>query len=275
MKKILILGIGMAGHVIYKYLDSLKKYDLTGISKTKTDYVDYQIDIRMELYELAFVLENIFPDVIINCTGILVKESENFPSRAIYMNTFFPRWLEHKYKDTSVKIIHISTDCVFDGVQGYYSETTPPNESNWYGRTKAMGELNNNKDLTLRTSIIGPELKDEGSGLFSWFLRQTGIVRGYDKVLWNGITTLELAKQIDKILDIDNLVGLYHLITRKEITKYDLLILIQKIWGKKDIEIIKDSLVYSNKVLMNGRLEYEPYIPNYDKQLQELHDWYK
>lgn len=276
MKKIVILGIGMAGHVLSKYLKSLDKYKIIGISKSQNDYVDYEIDIEKELFELGFILGNICPDVIINCTGVLVKAAEDYPYKAIYTNSFFPHWLEYQYRNSKTKIIHLSSDCIFDGKIGFYSEQDLPNNYfSWYGKTKIMGELNNSKDLTLRISIVGPELKENGTGLFHWFMKQTGAIKGYDNVLWNGISTLELAKQIGRILDI-NLVGVYHLITEDLISKHDLLKLIQEIWNKNDVVIEKDSSVYLNRVLINNRLnEYNPHIPDYSTQLKELHGWYK
>jgi dTDP-4-dehydrorhamnose reductase len=275
MKKIVIIGIGMAGHVLYKYLKSLNKYILIGISKSKNDYVDYQLDIETELFELGFILGSLNPDVIINCTGVLIKTSEDYPYKAIYINSFFPHWLEHMYRNSDTKIVHLSTDCIFDGKRGGYSEKELPTETNWYGRTKAMGELNNIKDLTLRLSIIGPELKKGGTGLFQWFMNQTGIVSGYKNVFWNGITTLELAKQIGVILDTD-LTGIYHLVTTSPIIKGDLLELIREVWHKSDIKIEPNFTIFSNKTLINSRLkEYNPSIPDYYTQLKELYNWYE
>lgn len=265
MKKIIVLGArGMAGHMILDYLSSLNKYDVKGISRN-------EIDIEEDIEKLLDMLRDEKPDVVINCIGLLVKASQENIVRAIFINSLFPHILEDIGKETNSKIIHISTDCVFDGKNGPYNEDDLPTETNWYGRTKALGEINNDKDLTLRLSIIGPELKENGTGLFAWLIGQMGIITGYKNVLWAGVTTLELAKQIDKILDM-NLTGLYHLIPDFSISKYDLLKLIKEVY-KKDIEIIEDLSVVSNKVLKNSRKQdYDPNIKEYKLQLEELRE---
>jgi dTDP-4-dehydrorhamnose reductase len=263
MKKITVLGsAGMAGHVVYDYLTSLNKYEVGGISRK-------EFDIEEDLLGLVEFLENNKPDIVINCMGLLIKASQNNPTKAIFINSLFP----HILSDLPSRIIHLSTDCVFDGKEGNYSETSLPTDTGWYGRSKALGEIRNNKDLTLRTSIIGPELKENGTGLFDWFMHQTGEIQGFSNVMWNGITTLELAKQLDHIVDT-NLSGLYHLVTDVPISKYGLLLLIQSVWNKTDVKVNQESNTYQNKVLINNRLgDYNPNIPNYPTQLEELKRW--
>jgi len=269
--KILILGSrGMAGHTIYDYLKSLNKYEIVTMARTNADY---NFDIIESPQNILDIIKDNQYDIIINCIGLLVKASEDCPAEAIYVNSYFSHLLEEVGKITGVKIIHLSTDCVNDGSKGSYLETDTPTETSWYGRTKAMGELKNNKDLTLRLSIIGDELK-EGTGLFEWFMRQKGDIKGYSNVLWNGITTLELAKQIDKIINLPNsLTGLYHLAPSFNISKYDLLCLIKEIF-EKEIAIGSDPTVIQDKTLHNSRtFEYNPLIPSYEQQLTEMKEW--
>lgn len=277
-KKILIVGVdGMAGNMIYSYLNSLNKYDLMCTSRKKPTLPNiFSVDIEKNVENLKIKIQELNPDIIINCIGLLVKESELNPERAIYVNSLFPHLLEAYTKDMITKIIHLSTDCIFKGDKKdwIYMENDLPTETNWYGRSKALGEINNKKDLTLRMSIIGPQLKNNLS-LFHWIMTtKDPIIQGFDDVYWNGITTLELAKQIDKIIDT-NLTGIYNLVPNFNIIKGDLVRLInEKFNCKKTIESNKD--LYQCKLLINSRREeYNPYIPEYEVQLEELKTWMK
>jgi len=176
MKKILILGsAGMAGHMITRYLLSLKKYNLYTLARNdKYVYANYYIDIQKELDMLKPVIDTIKYDIIINCIGLLVSQAKENLKKALYINYVFPHWLENRTKNMNTKIIHLSTDCVFLGTKGNYTETDKPDEISNYGMSKILGEIKNEKDLTLRLSIIGSELKKDGSGLFEWFMKQKG-----------------------------------------------------------------------------------------------------
>lgn len=277
--KILLLGVaGMAGHMIVDYLGYLKKYKIITQARDRLHVIpDYYCEVGndiglLQLYKIILIER---PDIIINCIGLLVQACKENPRRAIYLNSYFPHWLEDITKNTTIKIIHLSTDCIFGGDRGHYSETDCPTETSWYGRSKALGEIINNKDLTLRTSIIGPELKQAGTGLLHWFLQQYGEVRGFSECLWTGLTTLQLAKSIDNILtEVPSLAGIYHLVPNMIISKYDLLSMIARIWNKTDINLVKDETVKQNKSLINNRLsEYNPGIPDYGTQLKELYVW--
>ena len=206
--------------------------------------------------------------------GILVKASENDPENAIFVNSYFPNWLAKITKNTQTKIIHLSTDCVFSGKTGYYLDTDEPDGTGVYSRSKALGEIVNNKDLTVRMSIIGSELKKGGSGLFSWFLRSKGTVKGYSGALWNGLTTLELAKAIDALIGSD-IVGLYQLAPTYSISKYALLKLIKEIWKKKNVKIIPDLGLIQNKTLVNSKQQIPNYVmpDSYRTMLQEYKDY--
>lgn len=279
MKRIVIFGSsGMAGHMVYHYLNSFPEmYDVLGISRVKHEGImSESFDIEDELVECAEFLSEYKPHVIINCIGLLVQPCQDDPTRAIFVNSFWPHVLEDAGRELNAKVIHISTDCVFDGKNGPYTEATWPTETNWYGRSKALGEIKNDKDLTIRTSIIGPELNDDGVGLFGWFMRQTGEVSGFTNMAWNGVTTLELAKQIHKILLLDfNLAGLYHLVTDEPIAKGGLLQMIQVVFEKTDVKIsLTEANEPRNKVLINSRKgEYDPGIPSYMRQLTELKEF--
>ena len=273
--KIIILGSqGMAGHIITHYLKSINKYNIITIARRNANYI---IDIEKNLNELYDIIIEENADIIINCIGLLIKDSKKNIKRAIFINTLFPHWLEKITKNTKTKIIHLSTDCIFDGTKGNYSETDIPTEKNNYGKTKAAGEINNTKDLTLRLSIIGTEIKENGTGLLHWFLHQKGEIKGFTNCIWNGITTLELAKVIHYIIKNNiSLSGIYHLVPDFHISKYKLLCLIKKIWNKTDVTILEEPNFYQNKTLINNRKQELKYIfPNYCQQLKELYEYTK
>ena len=269
--KIFVLGSrGMAGHTICSYFKNHTTHIAYGIARNNSDF---SVDIENDLEYLEHLINEYEPDVIINCIGLLIKDCNDRPDRAIYINSFFPHWLENLTKNTETKIIHLSTDCVFDGIKGNYTEQDIHTETNWYGRTKSMGELNN-KNLTIRTSIIGTELKVKGNGLLEWALRQEFSVNGYINHLWSGITTLELAKFIEYV--INNKIELdktYHLISPQPINKYDLLKLIYDTWNKK-IEVVPDYSTNCNKILVNSRFTETNYIvSDLNTQLKELYNF--
>ena len=269
-KTIMILGAtGMAGHTIFRYLYSLNKYELINTARQKLNKDTLIIDVVRDINRLIRVIENSQPDIIINCVGVLIKESEKDSFNACIINGMFPHVLVDITKNMKTKIIHLSTECVFSGLLGKYFETEEPNEINVYGKTKAMGEIIDTKNLTLRLGFIGDELKENGSGLFEWFMRQEREIKGYINAIWNGITCLELAKQIDKIIDT-NLTGLYHLTSDSNISKFALLKKIAKIFNK-EIVIKASHRGKQNKTLINNRKkEYDPKIPDYETQLIEM-----
>ena len=147
MKKIIILGsTGMAGHLITYYLTQLNKYEIINVSRSKLNENTILID-AYNINSVEKLLNEKKPNVLINCIGVLIKESERYPDRAIYINSFFPRYLERLGKEMNFKLIHLSTDCVFSGKKGDYIENDLKNASDIYGRSKALGEVMNNKQI--------------------------------------------------------------------------------------------------------------------------------
>ncbi len=271
MKKILVLGAtGMAGHMLSKYFKTLpEKYKLYEICrKDKLDDDSILLDVR-DLNLLNTTIDVIKPDIVINSIGILNKNAEDSPSNTIFINSYFPRYLEERFKN--VKLIHLSTDCVFSGETGNYNEASLTDGKDIYAKTKILGEINNNKDLTIRTSIIGPELKADGTGLFHWFMKQTGTVSGYSKVMWSGVTTLELAKSIHLMIE-NNLTGLYNLTSKESINKYELLKIINTVFHK-NILIENNKEIISDKSLSSIRTDFSVKIPDYIEMIVELKAW--
>ena len=212
--KILVLGAtGMAGHTIALYF---KKQGHEIVSYSRTPFIfTYNIigDVCDTKKFKAVLLEGHY-DAVINCIGILNKDAENNISKAIYLNSYLPHLIADTLKETKTKLVHMSTDCVFAGNTGPYCEESFCDGKTFYDRTKAMGEVNDNKNLTFRNSIIGPDLNQNGIGLFNWFMKQKSPVNGYSGAIWTGVTTLTLAKAMEQAIEQD-LRGLYNLVIMK------------------------------------------------------------
>jgi dTDP-4-dehydrorhamnose reductase len=160
---------------------------------------------------------------------------------------------------------------VFSGLNGPYEERSDYDGGLFYDRSKALGEVKNSKDLTLRMSIIGPELKVDGTGLFHWFMAQSGEVPGYINVIWNGITTIELAKAIVAAIN-QNLNGVYHLTPTETISKCDLLNLL-KVTFARDVTMRATLGIASNRTLLNTRKDFDYEVPGYEQMIREMREW--
>ncbi|WP_411029400.1 dTDP-4-dehydrorhamnose reductase family protein [Spongiimicrobium sp. 3-5] len=253
-EKILIFGItGMAGHVIFKYLSDLGNYHIVGTSfRRKFNEDTILLDIT-DFHEVKKVIERTKPRYVINAIGVLIKGSQHSASNAILVNSYFPHFLEQSCKLIGAKLIHISTDCVFSGNDyGNYKEDSFRDGDDVYARSKALGEIINDSNLTIRTSIIGPELKGNGEGLFHWFMKQDGEIGGYANAFWSGVTTLELAKGIHRSI-LNDITGIFHLTNNTKISKYKLLRLFKDIWQKKTVTINKVENKIKDKSFINTR----------------------
>lgn len=266
--KILILGSnGMAGHVITRYLKE-QNYNVKTLARNNATFC---VDVENDISELDNILNKENFDFVINCIGLLVKDSNDNPDKAAFVNCYLPHFIESKLKDKETKLIHLSTDCVFSGQKGYYTENDIHDEMNFYGRSKSFGEVNNNKDITFRMSIIGPEIKENGTGLFHWFVNsKENIIPGWDNAFWSGVTTLELAKCINMYIQTPKITGIYHITNKEGITKYDLLVKINKIFDlNKTIQRTQGPKTI-NKILIDTRKELDFNILDYDSMLVNL-----
>jgi dTDP-4-dehydrorhamnose reductase len=269
--RIAIFGsTGMVGHLLTNYLESLNKYEINNISRTRLNpkTIIFNAENKEKLSE--FIERKKF-DLVINCIGVLIKESEQNPDRAIYLNSFFPQHLAKLGRRFSYKLIHLSTDCVFSGNRGDYKEADIKDGTGVYAQTKSIGEVINDFDLTIRTSVIGPEIKKNGSGLFHWFMNQQSKVSGYSRVYWTGVTSLELAKAIETAITSD-LRGVCHLVPEKKISKYELLCLINEVWNRRII-VEKAETPSSDKSLINTRNDFKYKVKDYPIMLKELKEW--
>jgi len=271
-EKILVLGAGgMAGHVISSHLKEVG-YDVTTVSAhNKLDDKTVLIDVTDQAAFNKYLDANQF-DIVINSIGILVQMSEDRKDLSSYLNSYLPHSLEERYKDSATKVIHLSTDCVFSGKNAPYSENSPYDGELFYDRSKALGEIINNKDLTFRMSIIGPDMQKNGIGLFNWFYNQTGEIGGYTKAIWNGITTIELAKAIDAAIQ-QKVTGLYNLVPNGNISKYELLKLFKISFERNDITIKENPALSLDKTLVNNRTDFNFSIPEYPKMINEMQNW--
>jgi dTDP-4-dehydrorhamnose reductase len=268
---IAILGSeGMAGHLVYEYLCSLSMYNIFGVSRKKGNHTEKRLDV-LNFDKLRQYLIEINPNIVINCIGVLKDVSEKYPMQAILTNSYLPHFLSNYGSESNTKIVHISTDCVFSGKSGNYTEKSICDAFDVYGRSKTLGEISGVNDLTIRTSIIGPELKTDGTGLLGWLLNSENQIYGYRKVFWSGITTLELAKAIHDMITKD-VRGLYQLTNNTKISKYDLLVQISNIWGNH-VHVLPQDIECSDKSLITTRIDYKYPVPDYHEMNIEMFKW--
>jgi len=268
-KKILILGsTGMFGHVMCQVIEKLDLYDLFNISyRKKLNDQTILCDVT-KIDKLEKISKEIQPNIIINCIGVLKKGAQADPGNAIYLNSCLPHFLSSMCDRIDAKLIHITTDCVFSGKKGAYLETDFKDADDIYGRSKALGEINNDRDLTIRTSYIGPELKKDGEGLLHWFLSQEAVINGYTKMMWGGVTTLELAKGIIDAIEKD-LTGLIHFTNKIPISKYDLLNLLKSVFDSH-VGITSTEGIRIDRSLSSSRNDWDYKIPSYESMLNDM-----
>ena len=274
MKKVLVLGCtGMLGHMVYYFLDSTNKYDLYNLSFRNKLNSKTIIEDVSDQKKLSHLFNEISPDVIINCIGILIKGSNENLKKAIYINAYFPHWLKDICDEIDCKLIHVSTDCVFSGKNGGNDEHSIKDAVDDYGKTKSLGEFDSKNHLCLRTSIIGPELKQNGEGLMHWLFNQQGTINGFKNVFWSGITTLELAKAIHFSIEND-ISGLWNVTNGEAISKYDLLKKLIESFSLNKLKLEPNFDKISDKSLKSVRgIDYE--IQTYDNMLLELTEYYR
>jgi dTDP-4-dehydrorhamnose reductase len=270
--KILVLGAtGMAGHTISLYLHE-QGYDVTTFSRQPFKYCkNINGDATNRDFMISLLQEGKY-DVVINCIGILNQACDKEPSRAVYLNSYLPHLIADTLRNNNTKLIHMSTDCVFSGKTGPYNENSFRDGETFYDRTKALGEIEDNKNLTFRNSIIGPDMKENGIGLFNWFMMQKGTIDGYTKAIWTGVTTLTLAKAMDRAV-IENLTGIYNLVNNESISKFDLLGLFNKHMRNGALTILPSEEVNLDKSLINNRKDFFFIVPSYEEMIIEMKEW--
>ena len=256
--KILVLGAsGMIGSTMIRVMSEQNDYEVSGTVRAEsmkrffsTPIADKMVaGVRVEKQDsLVKVLNKLRPDVVINCVGLTKHKSEaDDPLVATQINTLMPHRLANLCELIGARLIHISTDCVFSGKKGGYTESDFTNATDVYGKSKALGEIDYPNTITLRTSTIGHEL-NSAYGLLDWFLSQGEKCKGYNRAIFSGLPAIVFAQIIrDIVIPHKNLSGLYH-VASQPINKSNLLGLIAKVYGKS-IQILPDERLVIDRSL--------------------------
>ena len=268
----LILGCnGMAGHVITLYLKE-RGQEVTGFARAESPFVRTIVGDAYDTGRITDILRKNDYDLVINCIGILNQFAEKDKAEATFLNSYFPHFLVKATNDMRTRIFHISTDCVFSGKTGPYTEDSFPDGTTFYDRSKALGEIDDDKNLTLRCSIVGPDIKRTGIGLLNWFMQREGAVNGFMGALWTGQTTLQLAKTIEAAASTDAH-GLINMVPSFNISKYELLRLFNHYLRNDSLKIKPVEGVVADKTLVRTRVGFDYRIPDYDTMVRELSEW--
>jgi dTDP-4-dehydrorhamnose reductase len=283
-KKIVVLGAsGMLGNAVLRYFTTRTSHEAVGIVRTSNSIEAFPAEVQDRIFAgcdvadpdaLVRVFDRHRPGVVINCVG-LVKQLDDArnPLSAIPVNSILPHRLAQLCSLADARLIHMSTDCVFAGTKGMYSEHDRPDATDVYGRTKLLGEVEYAHTVTLRTSIIGHELSGQRS-LINWFLAQEEEVSGYSRAIFSGLPTVEIARVIDQIiLPRPDLAGIYHLSAAK-IDKFRLLKLVAETYGK-DVRIEDDPSYVVDRSLDSTRFRTATgfYPADWPTLVQRMHDF--
>ena len=283
MKRVLILGgDGMLGHQMLKSLTP--KYDVrVTLRRPLADYAQYQLFNEKNSFaeveasdvdRLQKVVQNFRPNIIVNAIGIVKQRAASHDAiPSLEINSLLPHRLALMARDVGARLFHFSTDCVFSGSRGNYSETDFPDADDLYGRTKLLGEVTDEGCLTIRSSIIGLELSRNKS-LIEWFLAQRGATNGFTRAIYSGLTTLEMARLVEMLIEkFPDLSGLWH-VSAEPISKFDLLEKFNSYLKNSDRQIKRSEDFFKDRSL-NGHRFYEQTrykAPSWDDMLKELAD---
>lgn len=283
--KVLVIGAtGMLGYSIFENLheySNLEVYGTVRSIKGKENFFKKSqgsliqgIDVT-NISDVEGVISEVKPDTVINCIGLIKQHSISKQHvDAVAINSLLPHQLAQVCSENDSKLIHFSTDCVFDGKEGNYSEGDLPTARDLYGKSKCLGEVEYAPHLTLRTSIIGHELASNVS-LVDWFLSQEGKVKGFSKAIFSGLPTCVIAKLLaEKILPNTQLSGLYQL-SVDPVDKYTLLKLVSDVYGKKiDIEESKELMIDRTLDSTKLRAEINFKAPTWPELINHMHSDY-
>lgn len=272
--KIVILGAnGMLGHKLYQVLKADTDIEVYGTIRgyLKDAKIIPYIDVH-EHFKVPRVINVIKPDVVINCIGLVKQNPEAEDKHAsVFVNAWFPHELAQICNQSKIRLIHVSTDCVFSGASGNYEEEDIPNPTDLYGYSKLLGEVDGEDILTIRTSMIGPELRGK-YGLLEWLLKNRGKrISGFTESIFSGFTTYHLSLLLKKVLtEYKELTGLYH-IASEPIDKYSLLEMINQAM-RLGVQIEKIAGVKCNRSLngtkFNNETGFQP--PDWPTMVKEL-----
>ena len=250
----------MLGYSLFKNLFKKNNLEVFGTIRNKENYKDkfssseynkiFELDVIADTNKIQSIIKSIQPEFVINCIGA-ISQKESKRKELIFLNALLPHLIQDICDGTGCKLIHFSTDCVFNGEKGNYEEAEPSDAYDLYGRSKFLGEILSDTHLTIRTSIIGHELNNNVS-LVDWFLSHDDTVKGYENAIFSGFPCVFFAEILSKyIFCNENTNGLMH-IAAKPISKFDLLKKIANVYKKKTrIEQYDD--YYSNKSLNSSK----------------------
>ncbi len=268
---VLVLGgAGMAGYVVATYFKE-NGYDVTVFDMCDVPGFQSIVGnaVDTELLKRAVLAKPY--TAVINCIGLLNRACDENRGLASFLNGYLPHFLSNILKNTKTKLMHISSDCVFSGSNPPYDENSITDACDNYGKTKALGEVDNNKDITFRTSIIGPDRFPEKNGLVNWFMQQSSC-KGFQNVMWSGVSTITLARAMEASIK-QNICGIYHLVNNEFISKYDLIMLFNKHLRNNKVDILKDSGNVQKKIIVNTRTDFAFVVPSYEEMVIEIAQW--
>ena len=269
--RFLVLGAsGMAGHVICIYLKE-QGHEVVGYSRRSVSFVESISGDARDTGKLEGIIAAGHFDAVINAIGVLNQSAELDKAAAVFLNGYLPHLLAKITRDMPTQIIHMSTDCVFSGHDGPYDENALRDGETFYDRSKAIGELDDEKNITLRNSIVGPDINENGIGLLNWFMKQSK-VNGYTHAMWTGLTTLQLAKTMEAAAKA-KAHGLVNMVHNDNISKYELLKLFNR-YIRNDEVIVHPFAGFSvNKTLVRTNFDFDYQVPDYDTMVSELAVW--
>lgn len=268
--RLLILGAnGMAGHMISTYFME-KGNEVVGFDRSMVTHCTKGIagDAQDKDMLAELIRQGSF-DAVINCIGLLNQFAENNHALAVYLNSYLPHFLADVTAKMPTRVLHMSTDCVFSGKRGGYTETDLRDGETFYDRSKALGELEDRKNLTLRGSIVGPDRNPQGIGLLNWFMQQEGPVKGFTKAMWTGQTTFQVAKTMEAALG-EGATGLINTVPDTSISKYDMLKLFNHYLRDDKVEIVPFDGFVADKSLVRTRFDFTYRIPDYEAMIAEM-----
>jgi dTDP-4-dehydrorhamnose reductase len=280
--RVLVLGAsGMIGSAMFRVLSEERKWSVFGTLRSGEATMFFSSEMASNLLigvdavksdGLQRAFSRSRPDVVVNCMGLTKhhKSSED-PMLAIPINALFPHRLSQFCAETGARLIHVSTDCVFSGRKGSYTELDESDATDVYGKTKFLGEISGFPAITLRTSTIGHELQSQ-YGLLEWFLAQHGRCQGYRNAIFSGLPNTVFAQLVrDVVIPRSDLTGLYH-VGASPITKFDLLHLIANMYGKSiDIDPEEQFMIDRSLSSERFRLATGYVAPNWAELIKSMH----
>lgn len=278
--KILVLGAtGLLGNAMFRVLSQADNLEVYGTARSASAGMHFTPELASRLItvdnledatQLVALFDILAPDIVVNCTALPRAQVQDL-ARLIAVFSLLPRRLHHLCRERDIRLIQIGSDGVFSGKRGSYTEYDLPDADDSYGVAKILGEVDGPRALTLRTSMLGPELSAQ-NGLLSWFLGQENECRCYTRAIFSGFPTVVLAQIVRDVVFLnEGLHGIYH-VAAEPISKFDLLAFVRQQYGKQ-IQMIPDDSVVIERSLSAERFRlatgYTP--PSWREMIATMH----